>query len=87
MHMQRTKSCRILTLPTQIVLQALLFVCVLSLRDAMKQTLQLLPLPKHNVACVWLVAMVQIGFALLVLLTLTWLDWIDPDRFIAHPHQ
>ena len=87
MHTQRTKTCRLLTLPTQIVIQALLFVCILSLRDAMKQTLQLMPLPTHNVGCVWLVALVQIGCALLVLLSLTWLDWIDPDRFIAHPHQ
>ena len=75
---------RIWTLPTQIAVQALLFLCILSLRDAMKQTFLLLPIPTHSIAWVWAMATFQIGVALLILLLLTWCNWIDPEKFITH---
>jgi hypothetical protein len=50
----------------------------------MKQTFLLLPIPTHSIAWVWAMATFQIGVALLVLLLLTWCNWIDPEKFITH---
>jgi hypothetical protein len=72
---------QILNMPTHILVHALLFVCILALRDVIKQTMQSLNLPAHTLLWAWLSAGFQILMALLVLTVLASIGLVDPLRF------
>ena len=72
----------VLAVPTRIILQALLFVCVLSLRDVIKATLDHIPIPKTNIAWLWMQALVQIAIGFGIITLLSYYGWVDRRAFL-----
>ena len=54
-----------------------MFVVVLSVRDAVTYTLELLPVAKTNAWWRWLIALVHILIAILALKFTIWYGWLD----------
>jgi len=79
--MDPTVLRQVLNIPTHILVHALLFVCILTLRDVIKQTIVHLGLPTHTLLWAWLSTSVQILLALLVLTVLASFGLVDPKRF------
>ena len=72
----------ILKIPTNIILHALLFVCVLSLRDVIKASFDRIPIPRSNIAWMWFQALVQITIGFGVITILAYYGWVDHRTFI-----
>jgi len=77
---QRVKD--VLQVPTHIILHALLFVCVLSLRDVIKETLDRIPIPKTNIVWMWFQALVQISIGFGIITVLAYYEWVDQGSFV-----
>jgi hypothetical protein len=72
----------IFKVPVHIILHALLFVCVLSLRDVIAETLDRIPIPKTNIAWMWMQALVQISIGFGIITVLAYYGWVDQGSFI-----
>ena len=68
-------------IPIHIVLHAFMFVCVLSLRDVIKATLNLLPFPKTNIYWMWFETVMLITAGCIIISMLANRDYIDPLTF------
>ena len=71
----------ILQIPKHIVVHVFLFVCVLSLRDAIKSTLYLIPLSSSNIYWMWLKTMLQMFIGIGIVFILAYNGWVDPTVF------
>jgi hypothetical protein len=78
----RKRVGEFLKVPTHIMLHALLFVCVLSLRDVIKATLDRIPIPNTNIAWLWLQALIQIAIGFGIISVLAYYGWVDHRSFI-----
>lgn len=63
-------------MPIHVIVHAMMFVVVLSVRDAITRTLELIPFPEDNVWWRWVIAMVHILIAFLILSILMKRKWI-----------
>ena len=68
-------------IPMHIVLHAFMFVCVLSLRDAIKATLNLIPFPKTSIYWMWFETLMQIAVGCCIIAIFAYGDFIDPQSF------
>ena len=75
-HMQA-----VLQIPKHILLHAFLLVCVLSLRDVIKATLDLIPLPNSNIYWMWLKTVLKIFIGIGIVFVLAYNGWVDPSVF------
>ena len=71
----------VMQIPKHILLHAFLFVCVLSLRDVIKATLDLIPMPGTNIYWMWFKTILQICMAIGTVFILAYNGWIDPTVF------
>ena len=71
----------VMQIPKHILLHAFLFVCVLSLRDVITATLNLIPIPNTNIYWMWFKTILQIFFALGIVFILAYNGWIDASVF------
>jgi hypothetical protein len=78
----RKRTMGMLKIPIHILLQALLFVCVLSLRDVIKDTLDRIPIPKTNILWMWMQVLVQISIGFGIITIFSYYGWADQHNFI-----
>ena len=71
----------VLQIPKHILLHAFLFVCVLSLRDVIKATLDLIPIPSSNICWMWFKTALQISIGIGIVFVLAYNGWVDPSVF------
>jgi hypothetical protein len=71
----------VMQIPKNILLHAFFFVCVLSLRDVITATLDLLPIPNTNIYWMWFKTILQILLALGIVFILAYNGLIDPSVF------
>lgn len=75
------KFVQVLQIPKHILLHAFLFVCVLSLRDVIKATLDLLPVSETNILWMWIKTILQLSIGLLLITILAYNGWVDLSVF------
>jgi hypothetical protein len=69
-------------IPMYIVLHAFMFVCVLSLRDVIRATLDLVPIPKTGIYWMWFETILQIAIGCTIIAILSHCEYVDPRSFI-----
>jgi hypothetical protein len=80
-NLEKDHLSEVMQIPKHILLHAFLFVCVLSLRDVITATLDLIPIPKTNIYWMWFKTILQISLALGMVFVLAYNGWIDPSVF------
>jgi len=63
-------------MPIQVIVHAMMFVVVLSVRDAITRTLELIPFPQDNVWWRWAIAILHIFIAFVILAILMKGKWM-----------
>lgn len=78
-HRQKIRT--VLKLPAYFLANALMFVCVLSLRDTLKSTVDMIPFPDSNLYWLWLETFIYITIGFVLIYILAYFDLVDPKSF------